>query len=96
MGFSVDVPGPWDFAYLGDCSLAHAAQIREEDWSRGKRWVPDAFNARWTGRGWIPEKWKFGWKDIPFGYVRDDMSTNRNQDLTHKNGEIVILPFGYD
>jgi len=54
MGFSVDVPGPWDFAYLGDCSLTHAAQIREEDWSRGKRWVPDAFNARWTGRRWIP------------------------------------------
>eukprot|EP00435_Cladocopium_sp_Y103_P011930 s556_g3.t1 len=41
-----ELAGPWDFAYLGDVSLAHAAQIREEDWSRGRRWVPDAFNAR--------------------------------------------------
>lgn len=38
--------GPWDFAYLGDVSFEAAALVKEEDWQRGQRWVPDAFNAR--------------------------------------------------
>lgn len=47
--------GPWDFAYLGDVSFEAAALVKEEDWQRGQRWVPDAFNARpgKKGGGWL-------------------------------------------
>lgn len=42
------MPGPWDFAYLGDVPLAAGAFIREEEF-QGTRLVPDAFNDRRAG-----------------------------------------------